>query len=152
MEMCNSNRKYPSTQASTDGVGARQMELPLAPEGGEYLDNCSFSEAQLQGSEKSRRLFGELQEMGLPPVWRQIAARIGPESFLDIWQLLDGALSITDHRRVHVPHFSRFERYQRNLFIKSLAASDYSPKEIRSQLFGQGHYLSLKSITRIIQD
>jgi len=150
--MRSSNQKYLREQPSCDGVGARQMELPLSPEGGEYLDNCSISEVSIQGSEKSRRLFEELLDMGLPPLWRQIAAVVGPEAFLDIWQMLDGALAFGDDRRVHVPQFSRFERYQRNLMIKSLADADHSPQEIRSHLYGQGYHLSLKSISRIIQD
>ena len=150
--MRSTDQKYTQVRGSDDGVGARQMELCLAPEGGRYPDICTDFELHLEGSEISRRRFQEFRSMGLSGAWQQVAARIGVESFLEVWQMLDAAMATSDDRRVHVPKYSRYEKHQRNLLVRSLADTGLNLKEIQIKLFQEGYSLSIRSIDRIIQD
>lgn len=150
-----------STQGDlfSQGVGARQGEAPPPTPGGEYLNNCdlpNFSKpAPAPDAEKKRRdpRFEELEKIGLPAVWLRIAERVGFDTWLDLWRTLSEDESVRHDGGARLPKircFSAYSRYQRNRYIKALAAQGMPPKEIQTSLRKNlGEHLDLSNIIRM---
>lgn len=163
--MCQVNEKRSSslqtaTPLDSQGVGGNRVggrHAPPAPPtmGGGYLDNCTTSNFTKKiAPEKKRdpRLL-ELQQVGLQPVWLEIAEQVGVDVFLNIWRILDARPAhFTDEGRVLVPirRYQIFLRYQRNRYIDTLQSSGLTPREIRELVYKQvGEKMSLRQIERL---
>lgn len=120
-----------------EGVGGRQGSKPSLPDGGGYSVNCTKLQAPLGGARggEDPRLV-ELKKMGLGYRWVNVAYVLGFDAFLLFWEAIDAEIASSDltDRRVHVPLFSTFSRFQRNQLIKSLSAEGLSVKEIREKV------------------
>lgn len=74
--------------------------------------------------------------MGLPDDWLEIAERVGVDTWLDIWEILDRDNISHPHtiripRRVRVPMHYQLIRYVRNNLIKQLDGAGHSVLEIQ---------------------
>lgn len=143
-------------QAGAQGVGGRQEAAPRAAGGGGYLDICGapgFKRTAAAAFPADPRL-DELRQIGLPYRWLQVAQSIGVDAFLITWQILDqenrdgggGARA-----RFRVPMFSRYLRFQRNRYVRTLAESGKRVHEIQQSVRLQlCEELSERHIARII--
>ncbi|MBK6556068.1 MAG: hypothetical protein IPG16_02260 [Comamonadaceae bacterium] len=141
------------------GVGARQggPQPPMA--GGEYLNDCTlpnFSTFEhAPGAEKKRSdpRFCELEKIGIPGVWLRIAERVGFDTFLDLWRMLSEDDRVRHDGGARLPKlrcYSAYSRYQRNQYIRSLAAQGTPPNLIQEALRRQlNECLHLTNIIRI---
>ena len=132
-------------------MGGRQHRSPPATRGGGYPDICTQTEVPL--SDPRMR---ELKQMALPSVWMSIAELVGFESFISLWKILDENFKPKYHRnciRVDMPGFSRFERYQRNGYIRRVfTETGLKAKHLRNVIKNDmGVELSVRQIDRIIQ-
>lgn len=147
----------PSNQqgVGAQGVGDRQGAGTPPTLGGGYLDNCSTSNFQkkISPTKKTDPRLSELRQMGLQPVWLEIAEQVGVDVFLYIWRTLDAQPShFTDEGRVLVPikRYQLFLRYQRNRYIETLQHIGMKPKDIRECVYKQvGETMSLRQIERL---
>jgi len=117
--------------SSGDGVGARQTDPPLPQDGGGYQDICTTGEPD-SGALQLR----ELQRMGLPRFWLDVAAGLGTARFLELWRMLDRPELIEQEGRLRItiPRFGLYLRYQRNRYIQELAREGRSAREIQGIL------------------
>lgn len=143
-----------------EGVGARQGGSGTGPGGGGYLDICTTPESpkkkaappQKNGARRDPRLV-DLESIGLKSVWLDVAEEIGVDSFLRVWRIID-ADPCCDYGgstlRVNIPLYRVFLRFQRNQYIRDLAARKNSPRAIQRRLLRQfGEMVSLRHIKRI---
>ena len=137
-------------------VGARQTPPLPPPPGGEYLKNCDLSNfSKTAPGEKKRRdpRFEELEKIGLPAVWLRIAERVGFDTWLDLWRMLSDDESVRHDGGSRLPKircFSAYSRFQRNRYIKALAAQGMPPKEIQTALRKNlNEYLDISNIVRM---
>lgn len=140
------------------GVGGRQTDPPSAPRGGGYQDVCTALDFKKIDPEKNSgdpRL-RDLEQIGIRRVWLDIAATIGVDNFLAVWQHLDAdpvthagnSLSV----RLPLKSFDSWLRYQRNSYIRTLARQGYSAQEIRLKLIADiGEEVSLRHIFRLTE-
>jgi len=138
------------------GEGARQGLPHPTPQGGEYLNNCDLSNFSKNAApEKKRRdpRFEELEKIGLPAVWLRIAERVGFDTWLDLWRMLSNDESVRHDGGARLPKircFSAYSRYQRNRYIKALAAQGMPPKEIQNALRKNlNEHLDISNIVRM---
>ncbi|MBV7454345.1 hypothetical protein KW843_07670 [Acidovorax sp. sif1233] len=132
------------------GVGARQCESFAPGEGGGYLGECTPS--QLWEDAK----FRELDRMGLPQVWLDVARDIGYDAFMTMWRRLDSAIELRSEAEsmieVKLRRYASFQRYQRNRFIETLVSMGCSSQEIRARVRTNiGEELSLHHIRRLVK-
>lgn len=120
------------------GVGARQPSPASPAQGGGYPEIYTFSESALRPSEncaagtpeKDPRL-QQLREIGLNHIWQKVAAEIGYDNFLRMWQILD---SYEEIKRpdggilVTLRAYRSQQRYQRDRF-GVLVKKQYGPSE-----------------------
>ena len=135
-----------------EGVGARHKHPHPPQQGGGYLNICSDSEVCLQ--QKSTASLSELSAMGVPRTWCNVAAAIGIEAFLEMWQILDQShdqgAELNGSIRVTVPRYERFLRYQRNCVIRSQVRHGKSPAAIQQYLKAEMNIdISLRTVQRI---
>jgi len=137
-----------------EGVGARHEKTPAPNLGGGYQNNCNTSELPVRGGWRDPRIF-ELEEMGLSDLWLSIADEIGVDAFYRMWRILDSnndAGAVTN-KKLLVPRFTTFVRYQRDKLIKYLAKQGHSKKEIQQILKRQFSIeISGRSLCRIISE
>ncbi|WP_422452472.1 hypothetical protein [Endozoicomonas sp. ALC066] len=155
-EKRSTNQKYPDDHPPIDllnkGVGARQENTPFPQRGGGYLNICTDSEVcHLQNSAMP---LSELSAMGVSFTWQKVAAAIGIEAFLKLWQILDQShdqgAELNSSIRVTVPRYERFLRYQRNQVIKFLVNQGRSPVVIQHYLKAEmGIHISLRTVQRV---
>ena len=96
----------------------------------------------------------ELEVMGMPAVWLEIARAIGYENFLTMWGILDRSLALRSESEsmieVKLRRFSSFHRFQRNRFIECLVTMGYDDRAIQEMVRRQlGETLSLSHIFRL---
>lgn len=155
-EKRNRDDGMPALPAGAYGVGGRQSRDPLPTWGGGYLDICTdsrFQKTAPAGAADPR--LDELRQIGLPYRWLQVARAIGVDAFLVVWQILDqenhDATGQQISARVRVPMFSRYLKFQRNRYVRTLAESGRSPAEIRELVRTElCEELSERHIARII--
>jgi len=134
---------YTKSISFSSGVGVRQERMHNAVKGGGYLNNCNDSELSLL----------DLQKMGIPYVWQQVAKSIGVLAFLEMWQTLDSMADTgVEHNgslRVSIPNFDKVKRWQRNNRIAELLQQGLSPKCVQKLLKSDGIEISIRSIYRL---
>lgn len=145
--------------APTPGVGARQAAPGLPIQGGGYQDVCTVLEFQKKpaGAEKSAPArdprLDDLQRMGLPGVWLEVAETIGVDAFLATWRIIDADPACWHNDtilRVRLRPYRSYLRYQRNRFIESLVAQGMKPAEVQARIRQQlGEDISHRHITRL---
>lgn len=123
-----------------EGVGVRQDQDPSPARGGGYLEKCDFPKFQTCESEKKIRRdprFDELEKIGLPAAWLRIAERVGFDTFLDVWRMISSDETVAHDGGARMPKlrcYSAFSRYQRNRYIRALAAQGMPPSAIQAHL------------------
>ena len=135
-------------QAPGHGVGGRRPGRPRRRRGGGYLNECTSSDVW----EVAR--LRELEVMGLPAVWIEVARAIGYEHFMLMWRILDRTVAMRSESEsmieVQLRRLASYHRFQRNRFIEALAASGMGDRQIRDALEEQlGERLSLSHISRL---
>ncbi|MCU0988008.1 MAG: hypothetical protein MUE63_00070 [Xanthomonadales bacterium] len=127
-------------------VGARQGEAAASQVGGEYLNNCTLANFSTlkpaPAPEKKRRdpRLCELEKIGIPAVWLRIAERVGFDTWLDLWRMLSEDESVQHDGGARLPKlrcYSAYSRFQRNRYIRALAAQGTPPKLIQEALWRQ---------------
>ena len=134
--------------ARLEGVGVRQTKTATHPQGGGYLEIYTFSELPIRPSEKNcvasppkkdPRL-NQLREIGLNHIWQEVAAAIGYDNFIKMWEILDS------HEEIRRPDggilttlrsFRAQKRYQRDRFgvlIKKSFGNYVSVKRLSEQM------------------
>lgn len=93
--------------------------------------------------------------MGLSSVMLQVAAQIGFDAFMAMWQILDLAPdALTDSEsaiHVRLPRLQAYRRYQRNRFVEALAAAGWTQPEIREKVKAElGEELSQRHTRRLM--
>ena len=153
------------------GVGGRHAPPLPSRRGGGYLDECKRSELSPKASKKfagipvsgagtpeqirEAQLLSELDAMGLSSVMLQVAAQIGFDNFMAMWQILDGAPeALTDSEsaiHLRLPRLQAYRRYQRNRFVEALAAAGWTQPEIRKKVKAElGEDLSQRHTRRLM--
>jgi len=130
-------------------VGGRHSGQASSAGGGGYLDDRTTPEFR---SRVDPRL-EDLRVIGLQPYWRRIAEIIGFDAWEQVWRLLEAEPGIRrDDGVMYIPLRSHrsYQRYQRNLFIRSLYAAGRSIREIRDEVCRvTGEKLSMGHLSRI---
>lgn len=130
------------------GVGARQRARPPRRRGGGYLNERSASDVWEVAKLR------ELEVMGLPGVWIDVAHAIGYENFMAMWRILDRSMAMRSESEsmieVQLRRLASYHRFQRNRFIEALAAAGLGDRQIQQALNAQlGEKLSLSHISRL---
>lgn len=118
---------------SAGGVGARHRPRAASGGRGGYLKNCGPQNFQIADEPPKDPRFDDLEKIGIPGAWLRLAHRVGFDAFLDVWRMISDDESIRHdggHRMPKLREFSAYLRYQRNQYIRSLAASGLQPDEI----------------------
>ena len=134
-----------------EGVGGWHKETPPPQGGGGYLDYCIISEHPCKGSRDAR--LDELRSVGLGPTWILVAERIGFDAFVVLWQTLheSTAEAQTGSIRVRIPGFGAWLRFQRNCYIRALAAEGWSSQEISGMVYSaMKMQVSERQIDRVV--
>lgn len=93
-----------------------------------------------------------LKDTGVSDTWIEIAADIGAENFLSMWERLSDDSESGSSIRIQLPKFKLYLRYRRDLYIRSLAEGGMSSRNILNHLkYEQGKVPSLRHIQRIIK-
>lgn len=145
-ESRNSITRMEPDHDSGQGVGARQGSTDTSPDGGGYQDICTGTDV------RARAFVTELRRMGLSRMWLEVAALVGPEQFIDLWQIIDHH-STEDYGnlRIRIPRFRRYMRYQRNRYIRSLASIGLKPQEIRARIERElGEQLHVEHVRKLV--
>lgn len=153
------------------GVGGRQAIPRPAGGGGGYLNECNGSELSPRAPEKFaeirvsgaggpdqiREALGltELDAMGLSSIMLLVAAEIGFDNFMAMWQILDRAPEVLSDSEsaihVRLPRLQAYRRYQRNRFVEALAAMGMTQPEIRARVKAElGEELSERHMRRLM--
>ena len=134
--------------ARLEGVGVRQTKTATPAGGGGYLEIYTFSELDIRGSEKNRAAsppekdprLNQLREIGLNHIWQEVAAAIGYDNFIKMWEILDS------HEEIRRPDggilttlraFRAQKRYQRDRFgvlIKKSYGNCVSVRRLSEQM------------------
>lgn len=126
-----------------------------APHGGGYQDVCTKTGAAVGARPPAApdpRL-AELRRVGLPQPWPRVAALLGYDDFMRLWQAMTTVDNLGDRDRVVWPKLSTYLRYQRNLYMRSLAADGLTVEQIRDQLHALSSDVpSLSHIKRLIDE
>lgn len=135
-------------QAPGQGVGARRSGGHRRRRGGGYLNERTSSDVWEVAKIR------ELEVMGMPGVWIDVARAIGYESFMTMWRILDRSLVLRSESEsmieVKLRRLSSFHRFQRNRFIECLVTMGFDDKAIQEMVARQlGETLSLSHIFRL---
>ncbi len=117
------------------GGSARHVRAPAG--GGGYQDACTKIGAAVSAPPAPATIdprLVELRRVGLPQPWPRIAAQIGFDAFMAVWQALATVDSAGSRDRIVMPKLSTYLRYQRNQLMRSLDAEGLSIEEIRQHL------------------
>lgn len=143
------------------GVGGRQPGTHPGRQGGGYQDiytspTADFKKKSRAPSDSEDPRLAELEEMGLPDRWLQIARGIGFDNFMEVWRILDednpaDTIVRGEQVRIWIPRIARYVLYQRNLYIRSLAHLPID--EIIERLrIEQGVSLHRRTVQRVLLD
>lgn len=139
--------------APPQGVGGRQAARARSVGGGGYPENCGFSNFQIADVVSDDSRFDELVKIGLGGPWLRLARRVGFDNFLAVWRAIcedDCTLHDGGRRMPKLREFRAYERFQRNEYIRGLAAAGVDPKDIRRLVEkNAGERLSIKIIQGI---
>ena len=118
------------------GGGSARAPLP-AKHGGGYQDVCTKIGARVCAPAPAAAVdprLAELRRVGLPQPWPRVAAVIGFDAFMTLWQALATVDVAGSRDRVVMPKLSTYMRYQRNQLMRSLAAEGLDLEQIRQHL------------------
>lgn len=117
----------------TGGGSAEALRAPAL--GGGYQDVCTETGARVRAPARPAdpRLV-ELRRVGLPQPWPRVAALIGFDAFMTLWQALATVESAGSRDRIVMPKLSTYMRYQRNQVMRTFAAEGLSLEQIRERL------------------
>lgn len=156
VEIAQSDLFEDGTILDVQGVGGRRAPNECEAGGGGYPNNCTLPNfSKKTDSEKKRRdpRFFELEKIGLPAVWLEVAERIGFDVWLEIWRSLSVDERVRHDGGARMPKlrcYSAYGRYQRNRYIEALAAQSIPPKQIQEALRKNlGEWLDITNIQRI---
>lgn len=116
------------------GPGGSASRPRPAPHGGGYQDVCTKSGAAVGRALAPDPRLAELRRAGLPQPWPRVAALLGFDTFMVVWQAMATVDGLDGRDRVVWPKLSTYLRYQRNLLMRTLAAEGMSVEQIRDQL------------------
>lgn len=126
----------PLQQCSSVGGGSAKT-LHAAQHGGGYQDVCTKTGARIRAPAPAPAAdprLAELRRVGLPQPWPRVAAVIGFDAFMTLWQALATVDVAGSRDRVVMPKLSTYMRYQRNQLMRSLAAEGLDLDAIRQHL------------------
>lgn len=115
-------------------VGGRQGKGPRSARGGGYLKICGPQNFRIQNDPPPDPRFSELEKIGIGGAWLRLARRVGFDTFLEIWRQIseDEATRHDGGRRMpKLREFDAYLRYQRNLYISSLADLGLDPTQVQ---------------------
>lgn len=118
-------------------VGGRQGKGPRSTGGGGYLKNCGPQNFRIPKPPPPDPRFLELEKIGIAGAWLRLARRVGFDTFLEIWRQIseDEATRHDGGRRMpKLREFDAYLKYQRNLYIFSLADLGMNPTQIQRAL------------------
>lgn len=124
----------PLGDVSAGGVGARHGRRRPAGGGGGYLKIGGPQNFQIADEPPKDPRFDDLEKIGIPGAWLRLAHRVGFDAFLDVWRMISNDETIRHdggHRMPKLREFSAYLRYQRNQYVRSLAASGLQREEIQ---------------------
>jgi hypothetical protein len=159
--MSNKETTNTDTHTALEGVGVRHRDSISPQAGGMYLNNCNDYKTRPIGIEKNlpqadlflaldgKRYLDEiltpmpgqrakpvpevLRNLHLAPVWQRVAAELGLQGFLELWQILDQyAPREGDRARIDLPNKQSLAKLQRNQVIKMCAAQGLKPAQIQT--------------------
>lgn len=116
------------------GVGGRRGKGRVSGGGGGYLENCGISNFRIPDAPPPDPRFDELAKIGIGGPWLRLARRVGFDAFLEIWRAIsedEGVRHDGGRRMPKLREFSAYQRYQRNQYVRSLAAARMDPQQIR---------------------
>lgn len=119
---------------SAAGVGARRGKGRVSGGGGGYLKNCGISNFRIPDVPPPDPRFEELAKIGVGGPWLRLARRVGFDVFLEIWRAIsedEGARHDGARRMPKLREFSAYLRFQRNQYVRSLAAAGMNPQQVR---------------------
>jgi hypothetical protein len=134
--------------APEHGVGDRHARPGRRRRGGGYLNTRTSTDVWEDAKIR------ELEIMGLPAVWIEVAKTIGYDPFMSMWSILDRSLKLRSENEsmieVQLRRLSSYRRFQRNRFIESLVLAGLDDRAIRAMVKVQlGEELSLSHISRL---
>jgi hypothetical protein len=96
----------------------------------------------------------ELETMGLPGVWIEVARTIGYDSFMAMWTILDRSLELESESgsmiELQLRRLKSYRRFQRNRFVEALVRAGLADRDIRDKVMQElGEKLSLSHISRL---
>ena len=122
-----------------EGVGDRHTPLQGPQGGGGYLNECISSEVPIGDWDALK--IRELETMGLPQVWLDIARSVGYDAFVEMWRRMDAAAESGPFKRIdggmiemQLRGFHGFKRYQRNRFVGARAMRGMNVDQIRDEV------------------
>lgn len=122
-------------------VGGRQGRPAPLEGGGGYLDECTAPELSKNVAPSALEpRFAELADIGLSSVWLDAAQALGYDRWMALWRHLSADSAVlTDDGQIllRLRDFGHYERMQRDLYIRRLAAVGMTPTEILAQLRAQ---------------
>lgn len=140
-------------EASAAGVGGRQGRGVRQAGGGGYLKNCGFPNFQIPDVHDDDPRFAELIKIGIGGPWLRLARRVGFDVFLEIWREIcedEGTRHDGGRRMPKLREIRAYERYQRNQYIRTLAAAGVEIPDIRKLVEkNSGERLSVTLIQKV---
>ena len=128
----------PDTNTIT--LGGRHNNPPPSTGGGGYLDICRIlatADRPIQKifEKKIEVTITDLKTIGLSGKWLEIAEKVGVETWLEIWQILDREninqpVNMRDALRVRIPAYSRLMKFARNKYIEEFTEQGLDAKKI----------------------
>lgn len=135
-------------------LGGGSAKGSRAPEhGGGYQDVCTKTLAAVGAPAAPDPRLAELRRVGLPQPWPRVAALLGYDDFMRLWQAMATVDGLGARDRVVWPKLTTYLRYQRNLLLRTLAADGLTVEQIRAQLHQvTSEVPSLSHIKRLIDE
>lgn len=141
--------------ASVMGVGGWRGRAGSGGGGGGYPKNYGLPNFQMADVVFGDARLGDLVKIGIGGPWLRLARRVGFDVFLEIWRAIcedEGTRHDGGRRMPKLREFRAYQRFQRNEYIRGLAAASVEPKEIRRLVEkNAGERLSIKVIQGVAQ-
>lgn len=137
------------------GVGARQGRRHAPAGGGGYQKIRGAQNFRIPDDTPPDPRFAELEKIGIGGPWLRLARRVGFDTFLEIWRAIsedEGARHDGGRRMPKLREYSAYTRYQRNQYVRSLAATGMTPQQVRKLVEKNlGERLSIPHIQGLIK-
>ncbi|MBF0623010.1 MAG: hypothetical protein HQL54_13910 [Magnetococcales bacterium] len=101
-----------------------------------------------------RPSFRTLRDVGMHPLWINVAKHIGMDAFMQMWQLFESYRtdrSCPDRGRMNIPRMHRFQSEYRRYLSRQLCRRGYSYREIVEEIYMiTGTRISKRTAARMI--